>query len=89
MKRIALAVAATWLVGSYASAAETYTYLDLVNRLTDLKYLASIPAEGEQCAQWSSYDRASWFDTATADMVRHAKTGHGAYLPVWGERARH
>ena len=31
-----------------------YSYVDLVHRLTDLKYLATLPAPGDTCAQWSS-----------------------------------
>src|SRR5215475_5474542 len=42
-----------------AAAEQKLTYVDLVNRLTDLEYVATIPPEGENCGQWSSYDRAS------------------------------
>src|SRR5437762_13764683 len=50
-----------WCLGfATAIAAEpTLTYIDLVHRLTDLQYLATLPSPGERCAQWSSYDRAS------------------------------
>jgi len=47
------------------AAEPTLSYVDLVHRLTDLEYLATIPASGEKCAQWSSYDRKSRYDAAT------------------------
>ena len=50
-----------WAISSWA-AESRLTYIDLVNRLTDLEYLATVPAPGEQCAQWSSYDRASRYE---------------------------
>ena len=46
-------------VCSAAQAATSLTYVDLVKRLTDLEALSVLPAPGETCAQWSSYDRAS------------------------------
>ena len=49
--------------------AQKLTYVDLVNRLTDLERLAALPAPGEKCAQWSSYDRASKYDEATGKYV--------------------
>ena len=45
-----------------ATAAEKLTYADLINRLTDLEQLAVLPVPGENCAQASSYDRASKYD---------------------------
>src|SRR5512143_818792 len=51
------------------AAEETLTYVDLVNRLTDLEHLATVPAPGEQCAQWSSYDRKSLYDSASGKYV--------------------
>ena len=44
------------------SAAQTLTYADLVNRLTDLEKLAVLPDKGEVTAQWSSYNRSSVYD---------------------------
>ena len=49
----------------------------LVKRLTDLKYLATVPAPGAQCAQWSSYDRASRYDEASGKYVRWDANGDG------------
>lgn len=43
-------------------SAQTLSYVDLVNRLTDLESLAILPVQGETGAQWSSYDRASRYD---------------------------
>ena len=48
---------------------QSYTYVDLVNRLTDLEFLSTLPAEGEFCRQWSSYDRSSRYDESTGKYV--------------------
>lgn len=58
--------------------AETFTYVDLVNKLTDLEGLATLPALGETCAQWSSYDRASRYDAATGKYVGWDANGDGS-----------
>jgi len=60
-----------------ASAQEKFTYVDLVKRLTDLEYLAVLPAPGDTCAQWSSYDRASKYDAATGKYVAWDANGDG------------
>lgn len=60
-----------------ASAAERLTYVDLVSRLTDLEHLATLPAAGEKCAQWSSYDRKSKFDAASGKYIDWAANGDG------------
>lgn len=44
------------------------TWSDLAGRMVDLEYLATLPAEGETSAMWSSYDRASTYD---ADAGRY------------------
>ena len=55
-----LAVIFTFLLVFSASsgAADRLSYIDLIGRLTDLQYLATLPKPGEQCVQWSSYDIA-------------------------------
>jgi hypothetical protein len=54
---------------------ERLTYIDLINRLTDLEHLAALPAPGEKCAQWSSYDRASKYDEASGKYIEWAANG--------------
>ncbi len=51
------------------AAEQKLTYADLVNRLTDLEYLATIPAPGDSCAQFSSYDRKSRYDAASGKYI--------------------
>ncbi|MCY2989402.1 MAG: hypothetical protein NTY19_16230 [Planctomycetota bacterium] len=46
-------------------AEENLSYRDLVQRMTDLSRPAKLPAVGETCQQWSSFDRASRYDEAT------------------------
>ncbi len=62
---------------SPVTAAERLTYVDLVNRLTDMEHLAILPAPGEKCVQWSSYDRRSKYDDASGKYVDWAANGDG------------
>lgn len=54
---------------SLCRAEQTMTYGDLIKRMTDLSYLAQLPAKGERCALASSYDRASKYDEKTGKYV--------------------
>lgn len=45
-----------------ASAGQKFTYIDLINKLTDLESLSVLPSPGEKCMQFSSYDRKSKYD---------------------------
>ena len=65
------------LASAQASAAQKLTYIDLVNRLTDLEHLATLPVPGEKCAQQSSWDRASKYDEATGKYVKWDANGDG------------
>ena len=77
MKRIVfVACVLMVLVGSVCSAA-TLSYLDLINRLTDMEAVAVLPAEGETCVQWSSYDRSSVYDAETGKYVKWDANGDG------------
>ncbi len=49
--------------------AETYTYPQLVNRLTDLHQLATLPPPGEKMILSSSYDRRSQYDAAADKYI--------------------
>jgi len=58
-------------------AEERLTYIDLINRLTDLEHLATLPAPGEKCAQWSSYDRRSKYDEKSGKYINWSANGDG------------
>ena len=60
-----------------AAVARDYSYVDLVNQLTDMEGLAVLPEQGETCAQWSSYDRASRYDIQTEKYVAWDANGDG------------
>ena len=83
MRRILIVLALAAGAVPTASAAPTaytqqkLTYVDLVGRLTNLEYLATIPAPGETCSQWSSYDRASKYDEATGKYIAWDANGDG------------
>jgi len=73
----ALALGLVPVCGSLSAAQPELTYVDLVKRLTDLEQLAATPAPGEQCAQWSSYDRRSRYDAGTGKYVDWDANGDG------------
>jgi len=60
-----------------AQAQQKLSYVDLVHRLTDLESLAVLPAAGEQCAQWSSYDRRSRYDAQSGKYIDWDANGDG------------
>jgi len=49
-------------LGAAQAAAEDLSYVDLARRLTDLERLATLPPEGNTCAQWSSCDRRARYE---------------------------
>lgn len=59
------------------AGAETLTYQDLAKRITDLEHLSVLPKDGENGAQWSSYDRASKYDAATGKYIHWDANGDG------------
>jgi hypothetical protein len=60
-----------------SGAPQTLSYVELVHRITDLGYLARLPDAGDQCAQWSSYDRKSRYDSATDKYINWDANGDG------------
>src|SRR6266566_9665916 len=78
-----------WGLGFAAvqAAEPALTYVDLVHRLTDLEHLATVPAPGERCAQWSSYDRASRYDPASGKYIKWDANGDGGgYIRKEGDK---
>ncbi len=59
--------------------ADSITYPELVQRLTDLSVLAKLPPPGEKTALASSYDRKSVYDAATDAYIAWDANadGHG------------
>jgi hypothetical protein len=55
--------------------AETYSYSDLVKRLTDMEGLAVLPPVGEQTALASSYDRKRRYDATTDQYIDWGANG--------------
>ena len=45
------------------------SYENLVNRLMDMRALATLPEEGEESEMWSSYDRKSRIDSVTGEYM--------------------
>ncbi|MDD5220317.1 MAG: DUF2961 domain-containing protein [Candidatus Bipolaricaulis sp.] len=85
-----------WIIGigvlmylSRINAQENISYIDLVKKLIDLESLAVLPANGEKCSQWSSYDRSSKYDeksdqyidwSANADENGFIREENGEYV---------
>ena len=70
MRKLLFLSAVLAACASVAGAQEKLTYADLVRRLTDLERLSVLPATGETCRQWSSYNRLSRYDAAAGKYVR-------------------
>jgi len=54
-----------------------YSYVDLVDRLTNLEQLAELPAAGETSGEWTSRDRASTYDSATGHYLNWGANNDG------------
>jgi hypothetical protein len=77
MKQFALLLVLGISTATLALGQQSLTYLDLIQRLTDLEHLATLPEPGETTTQWSSYDRASQYDEATGKYVGWDANGDG------------
>lgn len=72
-----LSVVTFWLIVSASARAETYTYPQLVKRMTDLRELAKLPPPGEKTVLASSYDRTSKYDATTDRYTGWNANGDG------------
>ena len=55
----------------------SFSYVDLVGRLTNLEQLAQLPAAGETSAEWTSRDRSSTYDSATGQYLNWGANNDG------------
>ena len=74
---LTLTLAAVSWSSQTAVAQETLTYPDLVGQMIDLERLAVLPAEGETCKQWSSWDRSSTYDAESGEYVQWGANNDG------------
>lgn len=65
---------------SCASAQTSVSYVEIVERLTDLERLAVLPDKWERGGQWSSYDRASRYDAAKGRYIDWSSNRDGLGL---------
>src|SRR5580765_8119009 len=77
MRTFLFLIIGAMLTGSIEAAERKLSYVDLLHRLTDLECLATLPAAGEQCAQCSSYDRKSRYDSASGKYLQWDANGDG------------
>jgi hypothetical protein len=59
-------------------AQDTLSYVDLVQRLHDMEYLATPPEVGEASGNFSSFDRRSRYDSATSTYIAWGANGDGS-----------
>ena len=77
--RILILAALGGLLISGVGHAETYTYPQLVERMTDLQGLAKLPPTGEKTSLASSYDRHSKYDATTDKYIAWDANGDGNF----------
>ncbi len=86
MKRALLALLIVPVIYSVSFSAVNFTYVDLLNRLTDLEHLATLPDVGEKCQQFSSYDRRSRYDEVSGKYSEWYANGDGdGFVTTQGE----
>lgn len=66
-----------FLFSANSLKAETYTYPQLVRRMTDMQELAKLPPAGEKTSLISSYDRASQYDAASGKYLKWGANADG------------
>src|SRR5580658_5348991 len=70
MKKYIVLVSAFFLgLSALGVQADTYSYPQLVSRMTDLRQLAKLPVAGEKTLLVSSYDRRSRYDATTDKYI--------------------
>lgn len=77
IKKVLAILVVFMLANSIVSAQEQYSYVDLIEMLTDMEYISTLPKDGEWCKQWSSYDRASYYNEKTGKYVNWDANGDG------------
>ena len=60
-----------------AAGGVSYSYIDLIGRLTSLERLAELPAPGETSAEWTSRDRSSTYDSGTGQYLNWGANNDG------------
>lgn len=76
-KRMKLGLFGIVLFLTQMGVAQTLTYIDLIDRLSNMDYLSTLPEPGQECRQWSSYDRSSRYDEKTGTYVNWDANGDG------------
>ncbi len=74
---ISILVGLAQISPSAADQPDTYTYPQLVKRMTDLPALAKLPPVGEKTSMASSYDRASQYDAANDKYIKWGANADG------------
>jgi hypothetical protein len=73
-------------LGSTLAFANELTYIDILDQMIDLERLATLPAEGERCAQFSSYERDSKYDAVTKKYIKWGGNPDEDYPRLEGDK---
>jgi len=85
-KTIFLFVLITFSLSRAQTKIDTLNYLKLINRISDLEYLATIPKEKELSGSFSSYDRRSIYDNNNQKYIDwHANSDGRGYIRKEGD----
>ncbi|MEN6383768.1 MAG: glycoside hydrolase family 172 protein [Phycisphaerales bacterium] len=76
-KTVTLILYIIFMISTNVFAAKEYSYVDIINMVTDLERLAQLPENGELTQQWSSYDRESKYDEKTGKYINWEANGDG------------
>lgn len=60
-----------------AAGGVSYSYVDLIGRLTSLERLAELPVPGEASAEWTSRDRSSTYESGTGQYLNWGANNDG------------
>ncbi|OHB55953.1 MAG: hypothetical protein A2Y12_15315 [Planctomycetes bacterium GWF2_42_9] len=71
------------LICTNVFAAKEFTYVDIINMVTDLERISVLPEIGEITQQWSSYDRDSKYDEKTGKYINWEANGDGYGKKNW------
>jgi hypothetical protein len=64
-----ISVAFLLLLSISGYSQDSLSYIDLINRVNDMEYLATKPKEGEKSATFTSYDRSSRYDSENLKYI--------------------
>ena len=78
MKSFKTSIVILLLCNTLLFAGEKFSYVDIIEMMTDLERLAELPEAGYKCQQASSYDRRSKYDPDIGQYIQWYANGDGS-----------